>query len=312
MIPLLGTVAAVVIRIIVNPLSNVFQKRICADGQSPLFANRMTYGILAVVVLSFFLAKYFVTGLRDTGNFFEFPTEFWFYSLMVGLFGAVGNGCLVKAVQSGELSVLGPISAYKPVVGVIFGVILLREVPTLLGFWGIVIIIVGSYFVIDKTINGVDTVSGGMWTLMKRPDLCYRAAAMVLAAIEAVFIKKVILLTDPNTAFVVWCVSGFTFATLFYPVAKQAGETEHENAIARTHWHWYAMLVCTVGTMQWATNYAFAKMPVGYALALFQLSAVLSVLCGWFFFDEKNIMRKLFAATVMAVGSVLIILSSGK
>jgi valyl-tRNA synthetase len=49
--------------------------------------------------------------------------------LLGGLVGALGNAFLVKAIQNGELSVLGPINSYKSVVGVVVAVFLLGEVP---------------------------------------------------------------------------------------------------------------------------------------------------------------------------------------
>jgi drug/metabolite transporter (DMT)-like permease len=273
------TFLAVFVRIITSPLSNVFQKRICNDGQSPLFITFFTYLGISVVIIP---AAYSI-------DWFTFPFAFWIYSLLIGLLAALGNGFLVKAIQSGELSVLGPINAYKSVVGMIFGIILLREIPGIFGVFGIVFIVAGSYFVID---TGTHSERFSRSILM-RPDLRYRIAAMVLAAVEAVFIKKVILYSDPNTAFVVWCWGGAVFSLLFMPFQR-----EREKFVWSSEWKkagadilQYIGLVSSVGLMQLATNYAFANIPVGYALALFQLSAVLSIFYGWFFFKESQIVR---------------------
>jgi drug/metabolite transporter (DMT)-like permease len=59
--------------------------------------------------------------------------------------------------------------------------------------------------------------------------------------------------------------------------------------------------------MQFSTNFVFAGMPVGYALSLFQLSAIVSVFFGYRVFHETNIRRKLVGATIMIVGSVVVI-----
>lgn len=59
--------------------------------------------------------------------------------------------------------------------------------------------------------------------------------------------------------------------------------------------------------MQVATNYAFSGTQVSYALALFQTSALLSVLFGYRFFGETDIRRKLIGAAIMVAGAVLII-----
>ncbi len=49
-------------------------------------------------------------------------------------------------------------------------------------------------------------------------------------------------------------------------------------------------------------------MPVGYALSLFQLSIIISVIFGYQFFKEKDIGKKIIGSLIMIVGSVLIIL----
>ena len=289
------TFFAVLVRILVNPLSNVFQKQICVVGQSPLFTNFVTYTVLSLIVMPP------AWNIRWS----SFPPAFWGYAALVGLFGALGNGFLVKAVRSGELSVLGPINAWKSVVGIVFGVILLHEIPGFTGLLGVLLIVIGSYFVLAPT-SRAEKFSK---TMLARPDLRYRTAAMVLAAVEAVFIKKVILYSDPNTAFVLWCWGGAVFSLFLLPIQEKI-DWKTEWFTAKRHVAQYAGLVATVGLMQLTTNYVFNMMPVGYGLALFQLSAVLSVFYGFIFFRESGILRKLSASVVMVAGSVLIILGS--
>ena len=60
--------------------------------------------------------------------------------------------------------------------------------------------------------------------------------------------------------------------------------------------------------MQFTTNYAFKHMAVGYALSLFQLSVIISVLLGHRIFKEQDIRKKLAGSAIMVIGSVLIIL----
>jgi drug/metabolite transporter (DMT)-like permease len=49
-------------------------------------------------------------------------------------------------------------------------------------------------------------------------------------------------------------------------------------------------------------------MAVGYALSLFQLSTLVSVLFGYRFFKELDIRKKLIGSTIMIIGSIVIIL----
>lgn len=289
------TSIAVILRILSNPLGNVYQKQLTANGFHPLIVNFITYGLLAIACI-------FIGFIIDWPIL---PYQFWLFSLLGGMAGALGNGFLVKALQKGDLSILGPINSYKSVVGIIFGIFLLGEIPTIWGILGIVLIIYGSYFVLDTMEEGFS------WSLLKRREIQYRIGAMVLTAIEAVFIKKVILASSTTIAFISWCIFGalFSFILLFIYGLNLKKEI---SRMGTASFKQFLLLVLSIGIMQYSTNYTFDHMPVGYALSLFQLSIIVSVLLGHKIFKEKDIHKKLIGSAIMIVGSVLVILLKGK
>ena len=207
------TSVAIILRVLSNPLGNVFQKQLTNRYNYPLLINFLTFLLLSVFCI---IPAIQVRGL-------ELPFECWKYCILAGIVGATGNGFLVKALQCGDLSVLGPINSYKSVVGIIVGIFLLGEIPNL---WGI-------------------------------------------AEVHLVKEFKRIKIRD-----------------LFS----------------------YFYLVLCIGTMQYTTNYVFDHMEVGYALALFQLSTIVSIFLGYRIFKEENITKKLIGSVIMVAGSVMIIL----
>lgn len=285
------TIVAVILRILSNPLANVFQKQLTNKNNHPLIVNFLTFFILSLVCL--------IPVLQINWN--ELPLIFWFYCIIAGIFGATGNGFLVKALQGGDLSVLGPINSYKSVVGVIFGIFLLGEIPNLWGIVGIILIIGGSYFVLDTTKEQFSIA------LLRRKDIQYRIWAMILTAIEAIFIKKIILYSTTTISFIMWCWFGalFSFILLFIFQIKLKYEF---SKIKGTCIPKYTYLVICIGIMQYTTNYVFDHMNVGYALALFQLSTIVSIILGYHIFKEKDIRKKILGAAIMIGGSLLIIL----
>lgn len=283
---------AVLLRIVSNPLANVFQKQLSSKGNHPLVVSFFTYFLLALFsgFLLFFVDIPFLT------------SDFWLFSVLGGIMGALGNGFLVKALHMGDLSVLGPINSYKSVVGIIFGIFLLSEIPNIWGILGIVLIIYGSYFVLDTTEERFS------WKLLKKPALQFRILAMILTAVEAIFVKKVILASSTVFAFTSWCCFGalFSFVMLFfYKINIQKEVIKTINF--KNNFQFFPLILC-IGIMQFTTNYTFDKMPVGYALSLFQLSTIVSIFFGYKFFKEKNIQKKIFGSVIMIIGSVLIIL----
>ena len=231
----------------------------------------------------------------------KLPVEFYYYSILGGIAGALGNGFLIKALQKGDLSVLGPINAYKSVIGIFVGIFLLSEIPNLWGIMGIALIIYGSYFVLDTTEERFSLA------LLRKNEIQLRIAAMVLTAIEAVFVKKVILASSTAIAFMSWCWFGAFFSVVVMLLYKVNIKNEVKK-IKDTQLGKYLALVICIGIMQFTTNYAFAHIPVGYALSLFQLSTIVSVLFGHRIFKEQQIRKKLLGSVIMIAGSIIIIL----
>jgi len=227
--------------------------------------------------------------------------QFWLYSFLAGIAGALGNGFLVKALQKGDLSVLGPINAYKSVVGVISGIFLLGEIPNAWGILGIALIVYGSYFVLDTTEEGFS------WSLLKKSEIQYRIWAMILTAVEAVFIKKIILASSTTLAFFSWCWFGALFSLILL-VANRLNLKKEISKVNSVDLKKYVFLIACIGTMQFTTNYTFAHMEVGYALSLFQLSTIVSVLLGYRIFNEQEVRKKLIGSIIMIAGSIVIIL----
>lgn len=284
-------VIALIIRILVNPLANVFQKQLTQKSVSPLYINFTTYFLLSLgcFVLIFFIDWSVVTSTA------------LFYAFIAGLLGAIGNGLLIKAFEKGDLSILGPINSYKSVVSLIFGIFILCEFPGLWGIGGIVLIILGSYFVLDTTKERFS------WRLLKNKEIQYRVGAMVVAAIEATFIKKTILYSSVEFSFMTWCWFGAIFAFIIMKVFRVGMQTEITKIDSSLGLK-FILLVVSIGLMQYTTNYVFENMIVGYALSLFQLSVIVSIFFGYKIFKETDIVKKLIGSCIMIAGSVLIIL----
>lgn len=285
------TSLAVLIRIIANPLSNVFQKQLTHRSADPLFIISATYGFLALACLAVW-PQLQVEGL---------PKAFWLSMLVVGLFAMLGNVFLVKALHIGDLSVLGPINAYKSVVGLVVGIFLLNEIPGWWGLAGVVLIVVGSYIVLSNK----QQRKGFSWRIFGRQEVKLRLAALVFSAIDGAFLKKAIVLSSPTIAFFYWCVFGFAF-TLIWMLVVLKDRWQEQTSLLFSQKSTYLALFLTVGVTQVASNIALAGMQVGYALALFQTSALISVLFGHRFFNEQGILRKLIGAGIMVAGTILI------
>ena len=129
---------------------------------------------------------------------------------------------------------------------------------------------------------------------------------LVLSATEAVFLKRAVLHASPMTTFVFWSILGLPVAAAAV-ACLPGGIAGQETRRFGQQWRTYLWLALTTGLMQAATLFTFGKLQVGYSLALFQLSTLISVLLGYRFFAERNIRRRLVGAVIMVAGAMCIV-----
>ncbi len=277
---------ALVVRIFSNPAANVFQKKL-SEKHSAILINLYSY---------FFLTLFCLYPLI-TSNWGQYGLTYWLYVGLAGMLCTLGSVCLIKALQCGEMSVLGPINSYKCIVGLVIGFFMLGEIPSVFGLLGVLLILLGSWFIFDTVPEGFS------FKLLLRKDIILRFCALFFTGCEAVVLKKIILLSSVGECFMLWCLSGFVFSLVLAGVFKVKFEVLKKKDLSQT----FLIALC-LGLMQYSTNVVFKYLNVGLSLALFQLSSVIAVLAGYYMFREGSLAKKLVGTFVMILGSCLILL----
>lgn len=275
-----------IIRIVSNPIANVFQKKLAVENSS-LTINFYTYTLLSLCCLPFINLVFNQS----------YSLYFWFIVFMCGFLCTLGILCIIKAINIGELSVVGPINSYKSIVGLVASLLLLSEIPSLFGLFGIFLIICGSKFIF------VSSKEGFSFKLFKRKDIQFRLIALILTGIEAAFLKQIIIMSSVEAGFILWCFMGAFWSFIFLLFTKK------NFALAKKSNYFSVIFIALcLGLMQYSTNFVFEKMNVAYALALFQLSSLVTVFLGYEVFKEKNFKEKIIGTCIMIIGSCFIIL----
>ena len=290
------TALFVVARIVANPVSNVFQKQLTQRSANPLFIIGATDALLTLAALPLL----FLGALP-----LHLGAGFWPNMIIAASLAVGSNALLVYALQSTGLSVLGPINAYKSVISLILGVFLLGEIPAPLGLAGVLLIVAGSYFVVDRDSKQPRTNAFALF--FRERGIQFRFAALALSATEAIFLKKALLLSSPLITFIFWSILGLPIAAaaIVLLVRPRLG---NDVVVLRHHWRTYVRLATTTGVMQLTSLLTFGKLQVGYSLALFQLSTLISVFLGYRYFQEGQIRKRLVGSLIMAAGAALIVL----
>jgi drug/metabolite transporter (DMT)-like permease len=271
------------------------QRRRCTD--SPLFIIGATHALLTLVCVPLLFGRARV----DVGR------AFWINLVIAALLAVAGNVLLVFALHLADLSVLGPINAYKSLISIFFFFMLINEIYTPTGVLGVLLILAGSYWIVERDIT--QPLRHEFVQFFRERGVQLRFAALALSATEAVFLKKALLLSSPLMTFLLWSILGLPIAAIA-AAAMMRGQLWSEIILLKSNWPTYRWLAITTGLMQWAPLYTFAKVQVGYSLALFQLSAVLSVFLGHRYFQEPNVQKRLLGSAIMVLGAVLIVVFS--
>ncbi len=283
---MLTSIVALLFRIVSNPVANMAQKLLSKEHSAVL-----------INMYSFALLSFGCIYPAISNNWAGYSLNYWLDVLLAGILCTLGSVCLIKALQIGEMSVLGPINSYKCIVGLVFGFFLLGEIPTAIAFIGVLLIIWGSWYIFDTVDNGFKL------NLLLRKDILLRFCALFFTGWEAVILKKIILNSSPAESFLLWCFSGFVFSLLLMILFRVKFQRLNlkENL-------WIFVIALCLGVMQFSTNMVFERMNVGLSLALFQLSGIVSVFFGYFMFKEGKLIKKLVGTSVMIIGSCLILL----
>ena len=109
---------------------------------------------------------------------------------------------------------------------IIFGILLLGEYPDFYALLGVAAIIFGSYFMFE---------SKGAFNADKlfNRAIAYRIAALALASLEAVFLKKIIIQTSAEFGFCAWAMTGVIFSLPF--VALGGRQKNAHRKLARVN-----------------------------------------------------------------------------
>jgi len=175
-------------RIVSNPISNALQKRLAQRQANPIFIIAVTHALLTLAVLP----VAWRSGAGQLGG------AFWGNIALCATLAVASNVLLVFALRTSDLSVLGPLNAYKSVVSLALGVFLIGELPAAMGMAGVLLIVAGSYFVVDR--DAGKSRHGAVAQFLGERGVQLRLAALCLSATEAVFLTKAILAADPDRA----------------------------------------------------------------------------------------------------------------
>ncbi|WP_273150042.1 DMT family transporter [Methylophaga thiooxydans] len=278
-------------RLLFSAFSNVFQKQLTHRGLHPFFIVFASYLVLAIICLP----------LLWTFNPFELSTQFWINIFFAALLDMAGTLFLVMSLSRTDLSVFGPLNAYKVVISMLLAMLFIGEIPSLQGFLGVCVIVAGSYFLFPPKSH-----QGRMWHLFTEKGVQFRFLSILLFSIGTLPLKNAVIAGGALPTTVFWCLIGLPLAGVAQ-LTFVRDNFRDDLVLAKNQVYPLLYLGCLIFLMQYMTMLVFSQLLVAYSLALFQLSMVLQVFLGYRIFNEKHIFRRLAACLVMVGGSLMVL-----
>jgi drug/metabolite transporter (DMT)-like permease len=281
-------------RLFLSSVSNVFQKQLSHQGLHPFYIVATTYAVLSVLSLPFAINT----------AFSHLGPSFWINVFMASLLDVGGWIFMVMSLSKTDLSVFGPLNAYKVVISMLLAIVFLGEVPTLQGFAGVAVIVAGSFLLLPPSGGAAPN---GLKQLLQERGVQARFLSILLFSIGTLFLKGSLEHSTPLETLIFWSWFGLPLILLANAFLSADHLTDNVKK-SQPHVSYITAIGTAVFVMQYLTLVLMAQMLIAYTLALFQLGMLFQVFLGYRIFNEPHFVRRLAAGLVMVAGSVMVLL----
>ena len=244
----------------------------------------------------------------------------------------LGLNLIFKALSSSDLSLSVPMLSFTPAILIGTSYVILHEAPSLPGFFGICIIVSGSYVL--NISAGHEHFLDPVRSMMRNRGSWYMLIVAFLFATSINFDKIAMLNSDPFFGMALTVMSiGIAFL-LISAYSRRAGRKRHTDLSAHTmppegrpeltvpsgppaqafalkQFAGLSLLIGIFVAIEAASiNVAYTLQIVPYVIAIKRLSIIFMVLYGTIVFSEGELGKRVMGAAIMVVGAVIILLFS--
>ncbi|UCD03734.1 MAG: EamA family transporter [Candidatus Woesearchaeota archaeon] len=224
--------------------------------------------------------------------------QFWLALVIGGTLNLIATILYVKAIKYSDLSISVPMLAFTPAFIILFSPFIINEIPTLVGFAGVFLIIVGTYVLeIKKRKN----ILYPFKALFKERGAVLMLFVAFIWAFGSIVDKIGVISSSP----VYWVAIKDVYISLFIIPIMLIKSKEHIHKIPEN-----LKLLIPIGLlnalMLSSQMTAISMGIVSYVMSIKRMSILFTVLFGYFIFKEKGIKERLLGAIIMIIGVILI------
>ena len=229
-------------------------------------------------------------------------TAVWLPALVCGLLAAVGEMLFLYGLRGADLSIAMPLMASLPLFSSLLGYILFGEVPTMLGGFGALTIVLGAYLLnIKRPLR--ENAFLPITRIVSDKACMFILIAVFIGAIIFVGQRYGVRHSSPVTFFTMTLVVDW-FVFLGLVVWNKSFRMSEEASLS------LILTLCGTG-LAWAVGLTLLYASYNYTLAVYAGSALpvqtlLGITLGAFFFGEERYFQRMIAGVVIVAGVLMI------
>lgn len=245
-----------------------------------------------VVVLIFSIIIVFIAGSQN--QIINIDIKTWIFLILSGFSTGAGWYYYYKALQSGNVNKVSPISKSSLVLTILFSFIFLQEEITACKIFGLIFIAAGTYFMVDYKKSKNENKENNKW-------LIYALLSLLFSALTPIFGKVGIENVESNLGSAIRTFVVVVAAWIILFIKKDFKELKNINKAEIK----FIILSGITGGSSWLLYYkALQDGTTSAVAAIDKLSILVAVILSYFIFDEKMNRKTIFGLMLIFAGTI--------
>lgn len=245
-----------------------------------------------VVVLIFSIIIVFIAGSQN--QIINIDINTWIFLILSGFSTGAGWYYYYKALQSGNVNKVSPISKSSLVLTILFSFIFLHEEITACKIFGLIFIAAGTYFMVDYKKSKNENKENNKW-------LIYALLSLLFSALTPIFGKVGIENVESNLGSAIRTFVVVVAAWILLFIKKDFKELKNINKAEIK----FIILSGITGGSSWLLYYkALQDGTTSAVAAIDKLSILVAVILSYFIFNEKMNRKTIFGLMLIFAGTI--------
>ncbi len=241
-------------------------------------------------------------------NYIEFNTTFLWILIPVGIIGGTGRLLVTKALKVGKLSKTVPLLSLSPLFAILFGLLLLNEMPKSAGIIGIFLIAAGTYILDIEKLSKHILAPFKYIFIHVGPRLMFIVAILYGIGIN---IDKIAVNNSNPITYVLLSIYPLGLMQFVFLFSKdKKGFSKNIKKIFNNRiLVWLVIINLLTLSMIFFQVTSLTMSYAAYVSAIKRTSGIFAVIAGFFIFKErKHFWTTLTGAIIMVIGTIFLTL----